>query len=350
MDFTALDRQLPPFDETAAKAARARWDSIAKPVGGLGLLEDVIVSVAGLTGSPEISIDRRAVLVLCADNGVVDEGVAQSEQAITAQMAMNAAAGRASVCCMAKVARADVIVVDVGMKSQTEGLTVLKTASGTLNMTKGPAMSREQAETAIANGIELVRRCHADGYRLLATGEIGIGNTTTSSAMASVLCGIPLEAAVGRGAGLSDMGLERKRDAIRRAIELNKPRRGDVLDVLCKLGGFDIAGMVGMFIGGALYRIPIIIDGFISAVSALAATRLCPACAGAMIASHVSAEPAARLVLDALGKEAVINARMRLGEGTGAVAAIPILDMALAVYRDMITYDDLRRERHDEVI
>jgi nicotinate-nucleotide--dimethylbenzimidazole phosphoribosyltransferase len=199
-------------------------------------------------------------------------------------------------------------------------------------------MTRAQAERAILAGAELVRGEKARGTKLLAAGEMGIGNTTSAAAVASVLLGRGAEDVTGRGAGLSDAGLSRKLRAIRRGVERNRPDADDALDVLAKLGGFDLAGMCGAFLGGALCRVPVLIDGFPSAVAALCAARLCPNAVKAMLASHVSAEPAGRLVLDALGKKPLITAEMRLGEGTGAVAAMPLLDMALAVYRDAYTF------------
>jgi len=214
-----------------------------------------------------------------------------------------------------------------------------RVGNGTGDITLGPAMTGEQAEQAVLTGVALARELKEQGVGLLATGEMGIGNTTTSSAVACVLLDRPVQEMTGRGAGLSDEGLRRKIRAIETAIELNRPDPADPLDVLAKVGGFDIAGMCGIFLGGALYRVPVMMDGFISTVAALCALRLCPGAGKAMFASHVSAEPAGRLILDALGKGPLITAGMRLGEGTGAVAAIPLLDMALSLYADGTTFD-----------
>lgn len=341
MDFEKLNNSIPKPDTAAAEAALRRWNGIAKPVGGLGLLEDAIVQIAALRGTPDVTIEKRAVVVMCADNGVVEEGVTQAEQAVTALVAGNMAQGRASVNCMAAVARADVIPVDIGMRSPASGVLDRRIAAGARNIAKGPAMTRAEAQRGIAAGVALVETLCKQGYTILATGEMGIGNTTTASAMASVLCGVPVERAAGRGAGLSDGGLARKTDAIRRAIKLNAPHADDALDVLSKLGGFDIAGLAGIYIGGAMYRIPVLIDGLISAVAALTAARLCPACVDAMLATHVSAEPASESVLFALNKAPLLCARMRLGEGTGAVCALPLLDMALAVYAGMPSFEQI---------
>ena len=258
---------------------------------------------------------------------------AEEKQAVRIAVAENLALRRTSVCRMAQAAHCEVLPVDMGMAGEpVPGVRDCRIAAGTADFTLGPAMRREQAVEAIGKGIALARELAADGCRLIATGEMGIGNTTTSSAVASVLLGQPVERMTGRGAGLSDEGLARKVDAICRGILRNEPDPEDVLDVLAKLGGFDIAGLCGLFLGGALAGVPVLMDGFISGVAALCAVRLCPAAAKAVFASHCSAEPAARLVLEALGKAPLITAGLHLGEGTGAVASIPLWDMALAVY------------------
>ena len=301
------------------------------------MLEDA----AALTGTAELAFSRRAVLVLCADNGVVAQGVSQTDQGVTRAVAENLAARRTSVCQMAKTARCEVVPVDLGMAGEpVPGVQNCRIAAGTADFTTGPAMTRQQAVDAIAAGIGLVRAQKAAGVQLLATGEMGIGNTTTSSAVAAVLLGQPVERMTGRGAGLSDAGLARKLDAIRRGIARNQPDAADPLDVLSKLGGFDIAGLCGVFLGGALEGLPVLMDGFISGVAALCAVRLCPAAEKAVFASHCSTEPAARLVLEALGKAPLLTAGLHLGEGTGAVASIPLWDMALAVYRDCYSFTE----------
>ena len=331
-----------PPDEVARAEARRRWNDCAKPLGSLGLLETALEDIAALTGSADIRLDRRAVLVLCADNGVVSQGVTQSPSSVTGLVAKQLAARRTSVCRMAQAARCQVVPEDVGILDFQEmpGVLSRRIGNGTGDISQGPAMTRRQAEQALHTGMELVREQQALGVDLLATGEMGIGNTTTSSAVACVLLGRPAEEMTGRGAGLSDQGLQKKTAAIRRALEVNRPDPSDPLDILQKVGGFDIAAMCGVFLGGALYRVPVLIDGLISAVAALCALRLCPAAGKAMLASHVSAEPAGGLVLEALGKQPLITAGMRLGEGTGAVAAMPLLDLALAVYRESYTFEE----------
>ena len=332
-ELNQLLSTITPPDEAARAAAHAHWASLAKPLGGLGALETLLEEAAALTGTSQLDLSRRAVLVLCADNGVVAQGVSQTDQSVTRAVAENLAARRTSVCQMAKTARCEVVPVDMGIAGDSvPGVVNCRIAAGTQDFTQGPAMTRAEAIDAIAAGIDLVRAQKAQGVQLLATGEMGIGNTTTSSAVAAVLLGQPIETMTGRGAGLSDEGLARKMDAIRRGIAVNTPDAADPLDVLAKLGGFDLAGLCGVFLGGALEGIPVLMDGFISGVAALCAVRLCPAAAKAVFASHCSSEPAARLVLEALGKAPLLTAGLHLGEGTGAVASIPLWDMALAVY------------------
>lgn len=342
MRLENLLKGIQPADEVARQLARRRWNTCAKPLGSLGLLETALEDIAALTGSPAIDLSHRAVLVLCADNGVVAQGVTQSSSQITGIVAQNLARGRTSVCRMAKVAACRVVPVDFGILnfSGMPGVLSRRIRNGTCDISQGPAMTREEAEQAILAGAELVRHEKEKGTALLATGEMGIGNTTTSSAVASVLTDCPVEKLTGRGAGLSDEGLERKVRTIHSALEINCPDSTDPVDVLAKVGGLDLAGMCGVFLGGAAYQVPVLIDGFISAVAALCAVRLCPAAEKAMLASHVSAEPAGRMLLELLKKRPLITADMRLGEGTGAVAAIPLLDMACAVYSEAYTFDE----------
>ncbi len=341
-----LGRILPP-DEKAMKAAVDHWNGIAKPIGSLGLLEDAVTQIAGLTGDPRVKLGKRAVLVFCADNGVVAEGVTQTGQEVTALVAGNMVKHDSSVCRMAAVAGAEVFPVDVGMIAPAEWVRDCHVLRGTGNIARGPAMTRAQAEQAVMTGIDLVGELKEKGYSVIATGEMGIGNTTTSSAMLAAFLGLPPAEVTGRGAGLSDEGLKRKIAAIESALRVNRPDPADGLDVLSKVGGLDLAGICGAFLGGAIHRVPVVIDGFISAVGALAALRIAPESRCAMLAAHVSAEPAARMVLDALGVKPLITAGLRLGEGTGAVAALPLLDMALAVYDGMVTFDNIGMKAYE---
>ncbi|WP_295740997.1 nicotinate-nucleotide--dimethylbenzimidazole phosphoribosyltransferase [uncultured Oscillibacter sp.] len=335
--------QITAPDEAARAACLARWDGLAKPLGSLGLLEASLARIAAVTGSPDITLDRRTLLVLCADNGVVAQGVAQCGSSVTASVAQALAAGESTVCHMARCARCRVIPVDMGMADfpSTPGVWDRRVRNGTADITQGPAMTRAECVQAIELGAELVRECHESGSSIIATGEMGIGNTTTSSALASVLLGKSPAEVTGRGAGLSDAGLTRKVAAIERALSLNRPDPADPVDIISKVGGLDIAGLCGVFLGGALYRVPVVIDGFISGAAALCAARLCPGATFALLASHVSAEPAGGLMLDALELSPLISAGMRLGEGSGAVAALPLLDMALAVYHSGQTFGRL---------
>ena len=258
-----------PLDEAAMKEARARWDSIAKPLHSLGKMEDLITQIVGITGELHVDLGKKGLIAMCADNGIVEEGVTQTGQEITALVANNFQAGISTVCVMCHQFGVDVHPVDVGIVTDTNVRRDLKVSYGTKNMTKEPAMTREQAILGIEAGIAMVKELKEKGYRLLATGEMGIGNTTTSSAVASVLLEQPVETMTGRGAGLSSEGLMRKIAAIKKAIAVNRPDPGDAIDVLSKVGGLDIAGMAGVFLGGAAYRVPVIMDGFISCVSAL---------------------------------------------------------------------------------
>lgn len=342
MTLEQLLTEIRPPSAAAKSLAKRRWDSIAKPLGSLGLLEDAVIEIAGIRGDAQVRLDRRCVVVFCADNGIVDEGVTQTGQEVTAVVSENLVSGKTSVCAIARVMRCDVLPVDIGVaRDLADGLLVHKIAYGTGNIARGPAMTRAQALDAFLFGASLAGKLKSDGYDILATGEMGIGNTTTSSAVASVLIGRAPAEVTGRGAGLSTEGLARKIGAIERAIAVNQPDANDPVDVIAKVGGFDLAGMTGLFLGGAAYGIPVLIDGFISAVAALAAARLCPAAAGYALATHLSDEPAAHMALEALGKRPMITAGMRLGEGTGAVAALGLLDAAVSVYTDMRTFDDI---------
>ena len=347
MDFKDIPGLIPPPDEKAMRAAVDHWNGIAKPIGSLGLLEDAVTQIAGLTGDPRVKLGKRAVLVMCADNGVVAEGVTQTGQEVTALVAGNMVKHDSSVCRMAEVAHAEVFPVDMGMIAPAEGVRDCHILRGTGNIARGPAMTREEAERAVQTGIDLVGELKAQGYSVIATGEMGIGNTTTSSAMLAAFLGCAPAEVTGRGAGLSDEGLRRKIAAIDSALRVNRPDPTDGLDVLAKVGGLDLAGICGTFLGGAIHRVPILIDGFISAVGALAALRIAPECRCAMLAAHVSAEPAAKMVLDELGVNPLITAGLRLGEGTGAVAALPLLDMALAVYDGMVTFENIGMEAYE---
>ena len=373
MDLRETIGRIQPPDEEAAARCRAHWNRIAKPLYGLGALEDLVVRIAAAQGTQHVDIRKKALVIFCADNGVVAEGVSQTGQETTAIVAENFVDGKSCAAIMCKRAGADLFPVDAGMAVDTPRVEKRKCRRGTANMTKGPAMTREEAVFAIEAGIAKAQELEEAGYRILASGEMGIGNTTTSTAVTAVLLGLDPTEVTGRGAGLSDEGLRRKIDAIRRAIDVNRPDPEDPLDVLSKVGGFDIAALTGLFLGGASRRVPVVIDGVISAAAALIAARLEPSCRDYMLPSHISEEPASMAVMTALGfipekqetkqgkadreKDSmkkvlgpavspILHAGMHLGEGTGAVALFPLLDMAVDIYYKMDTFEGIAVEQY----
>lgn len=331
-------QKIRPVDVAAMAAAKQHWDGLGKPLGSLGRLEKALIQIAGIQRTGDVHIDRKALVIMCADNGVVEEGVTQCGQEVTATVAENFLDEKSCVAIMCRRAGTKICPVDIGMAVDTPRVEKRKIAYGTKNMAKEPAMTREQAVAAIEVGIAKAEELHAQGYEILATGEMGIGNTTTSSAMTAVYLGLDVETVTGRGAGLSSHGLQRKIHAIKQAIAVNQPNPEDPLDVLAKVGGLDIAGMCGLFLGGAAQQMPVVMDGFISQVAALTAVRLVPECADYILASHVSEEPGANILLKALEKDAFLTCGMRLGEGSGAVALFPILDFASDIYHKMSTF------------
>ena len=348
MNIDEIISKILPGDEKAMKEAYDRWLAIGKPLFSLGKLETVVTKIAGIKGTSDYKLQKKGLLIMCADNGVVEEGVTQTGQEVTAIVADNFTHHATSVCAMCDVAGVDVLPIDIGMVVDVPSVTKKeqKVCYGTRNFAKEPAMTKEEVCQALFVGIEAVKKCKEEGYDLLATGEMGIGNTTTSSAVASVLLNQEPGVMTGRGAGISAEGLHRKIKVIEDAIKLHQPDPEDAMDVLSKVGGLDIAGLTGVFLGGAIYHIPIIIDGFISSVAALCAVRMNPNIADYMLASHVSKEPAGKLVLDALGLSPMLTCDMCLGEGSGAVAAIPVIEMGLSVYRQMGTFEDIQVERY----
>ena len=326
-----------PMDQEGPAAARRHWDAVAKPLNGLGQLEEVIARMAGT--APLKREVRKCVVPFCADNGVVAEGVTQTDSSVTAVVAGNMLTGAASVCCMGRVAGAAVLPVDAGMLTEVPGMRSIKVSRGTANLAGEPAMTRRQCLAVLLAGLELAGEL-AEEFDILAAGEMGIGNTTTSSAVAAALLERPASEMTGKGAGLSDEGLRRKIEVIDRALARHRPEPGDPVDVISKVGGYDIAAMTGFYLGCALHRVPAVMDGFISTVAALAAVRLCPAAGDALIASHLSAEPGAGHVMEALGLRPLLRLGMALGEGTGAVSVMPLIDMALRVYFDMPRFDN----------
>jgi nicotinate-nucleotide--dimethylbenzimidazole phosphoribosyltransferase len=332
---------IPDFDREAAERARRHSDQLTKPPGSLGKLEDMAASLAGMSGELWPDVSRRAVIIMAGDHGVCEEGVSAFPSAVTPQMVMNFLNGGAAVNVLARQAGAEVVCVDVGVAAELSHPELLnrKVVYGTANMARGAAMTREEALQAIWTGIQIVEEKVGQGYSLFATGEMGIGNTTASAAIAAVLGELPPESTVGRGTGIGDDALARKIDVVRRAIAVNDPRQDDPLDVLAKVGGAEIAGLAGVIIGAARNRCPVVIDGYISSAAALVASRLAPRCLPFMLASHLSHERAHGALLDVVGLSPLIHMEMRLGEGTGAVLCFHLIDAALKLMQEMATFD-----------
>ena len=339
-----------PTDKKWSELSHKKWSSVAKPLGSLGEFEKMIEKIAAIRQTPDVDISNRMVVVMCADNGVTAEGVTQTDNEVTAVCAEAIGRGTSNINVLADIYGAGVLAVDIGIARDTDCASVLnrKVRYGTGNIAKGPAMSRDEAVKAIVTGMDIVGELAASGTDIIITGEMGIGNTTTSAAVSSVLLRIPPEVVTGRGAGLSDEGLIRKVNTVRHAIEVNRPDMNDAVDVISKVGGLDIAGMTGLFLGGAVYGIPVIIDGVISAAAAVLAYKLAPACRDYMLPSHISDEPAGKLLLDMLGLRAPICAGMRLGEGTGGVMLLPLLDGVRSVYNGSHRFEDIGIERYVE--
>ena len=329
----------PPCAESM-RAARRRFDEIAMPLGSLGLLQQALVQLAGAQRTARPTIAKRAVVMFCADNGVVAEGVTQCGQEVTAAVTENMGRGLSTVCLMARRIGMDSVPVDIGVAREVRGADIVrrKIRLGTGNIVREPAMTREEARRAVETGIALARELAEKGYTLLCGGEMGIGNTTTSAAVTAAFTGAGAETVTGRGAGLSSEGLRRKVCAVQTALERHRPDPSDPLDVLHKVGGLDLAGLCGLYLGAAACGVPAVLDGVISCAAALAAVRLCPAVRDYLIAAHRSAEPAGALLLEELGYTPFIDAGMRLGEGTGAVAAVSLLDLVLAAYDGMPSF------------
>ena len=326
------------LDEAAMEEARKRQAQLAKPPGSLGRLEELSIQLAGITGKVHNTVEKKHLLVFAADNGVVAEGVASSPQSVTLMQTINLTRAKTGASVLTKHFGCGITVCDVGVNADIRESAVLnrKIAYGTRNMAQEPAMTREQALQAILTGIELAQNTEADVFGI---GEMGIGNTSTSSAILSVLLNADVEKVTGRGGGVTDEGFLKKKNAIRRAIAINKPNPDDVVDVIGKVGGFDIAAMCGGFIGSALTRRPVVIDGFISVVAALCAVRLCPNVRGYLVPSHASYEIGYRLAMEALNLQPIFLLGMRLGEGSGCPLAFQVLEAACAIINDMATFD-----------
>ena len=327
-----------PLDEGAMDLALRRQDQLAKPPGSLGRLEELSVQLAGITGQVQNRVDKMHLLVFAADNGVVVEGVSSSPQSVTLMQTVNLTHAKTGASVLAKHFGCGITVCDVGVNADIREPRVVnrKIAYGTQNMAVGPAMTREQAVRAILIGAEIAQATDA---QVLGIGEMGIGNTTTSSAIEAVLLDVDVEAVTGRGGGITDESFRKKKQVIRQAIAVNRPDREDVVDVLAKVGGFDVAAMCGAFLGAAASHRPVVIDGFISAVAALCACRLCPNARGYLVPSHASFEIGYKLAMEAMQLKPILLLGMRLGEGSGCPIAFQVLEAACAIINDMATFD-----------
>lgn len=329
------------------KIAKQHWDNIGKPLDGLGELENIISKIAAIQERENLSLDKKAILIMCADNGIVEEGVSQAGFEVTKIVSENFAKARASVNILAKTTNTIVIPVDVGIKGSVVGLIDKKIANGTKNFYKEPAMSSKELLKAIFVGIEMVETCKKDGINIIGTGEMGIGNTTTSAIISSILLDKDVEKLTGRGAGLDDTAYKRKISIIKESILKRDVNKNDILEVLRNFGGFDIAALVGVFLAGAYYKLGIVMDGLISNVAALIASILNENVKDYIIASHKSKEPAAGFILEKLGMQAILDGNFCLGEGTGAALMFPLLDMALNIYNTNCTFKDINVKNYE---
>lgn len=336
-------------DEENKKKVKKNWDSIAKPIDSMGKFESLTAQIGAICRTDKIDISKKAVIIMCADNGVVEEGISQSGQDVTLAVAKSMAKKQSSVGIMAKTIGAETIPVDIGINSDEQICGVLdrKIRRGTRNFYKDPAMTEEETIRAIAVGIDMVFRCKENGINILATGEMGIGNTTTSSAIAASLLRCDVKRVTGRGAGLSDDGLLRKQKVISEAIKKYDLYNADALTVLTTVGGLDIAGLVGVCMGGAIFNIPIVLDGVISMAAALVAEKLLPGTKDYLIPSHKGKEVAVEMLMKELEIDPVIDGNLALGEGTGAIMMFSLLDMAMSIYNTRTTFSDILIDQYE---
>ncbi len=340
-------KQIIPVDEKWIKKARERTAQLVMPYRALGRLHDISERLCGIQKTLEPLIERKAFLVMAGDHGVVKEGVSAFPQEVTGEMIKTFLNGGAGINVLARQINADVFVVDMGIISEIDPAAlkggdrffIQKVAKGTANLSQGPAMTREEAEKSILTGFQLAAGLFNKGIQILGTGDMGIGNTTPSAAIGTVLTGSLVEEMVGRGTGVDDEGLFRKQEAIRKGIEINQPNMEDGLDVLSKLGGFEIGGIAGCVLAGAYHKRPVVIDGFISTAGALVAHALCPAVVDYLFAGHCSEELGHRLMLEHLGLEPILDLGLRLGEGTGGALAMCIIEGAVRMFTDMLTFE-----------
>ena len=344
MQLEKILQQIQPLDESAMRKAQARQDTLTKPRGSLGRLEELAVQLAGITANPMPTLERKVVIVMAADHGVTCEGVSAYSAEVTPQMVLNFLHGGAAINVLARQADARVVVVDMGIAVEVEDtsgkLIRRRIGAGTANLAQGPAMTREQAQESIQSGIEVAATEISKGADILATGDMGIGNTTAAAAIACALMNQSPENIAGHGTGVDDNGLKRKLAAIARALDVNQPNEKDALDVLAKVGGFEIGGLAGVMLAAAANRKPVLVDGFISTAAAMLAVTLAPAARDYMIAAHVSQERGHRLMLEWLGVNPLLDLNMRLGEGTGAALAFHLIEACTRILREMATFSE----------
>jgi len=343
MSIEKIISQIQPLDQAAMRSARARQNRLTKPQGSLGRLEELSVQLAGITGKSVPVIKDKVIITMAGDHGVVAEGISAYPQEVTPQMVLNFLAGGAAINVLARHVNARVVIVDMGVAADipaSDGLVVKKVAYGTANMSRGPAMTRAQAIESILNGAQIVEEEITRGLDIVGTGDMGIGNTTPSAAIASVLTKRHPKEIAGRGSGVDDEGLNRKISAIEQALDVNKPDSNDGLDVLAKVGGFEIGGLVGVMLGAAAQRTPVMIDGFISTAAAMVAVSLAPKCRDYLISAHRSKENGHGIMLEWLGLKPLFDLDMRLGEGTGAALGISFAEAACKVLAEMATFDE----------
>jgi len=334
---------IPDLDEDAMGAAQARLDQLTKPLGSLGRLEALARQLAGITRTLRPSVSRKVIVTIAADHGVAREGVSAYPQAVTGQMVYNFLRGGAGINVLARHVGARVVVVDMGVAidlTRHPDLVVKKIGYGTRNLVNGPAMTNDEARRAIEAGREIVACEIERGADMVGTGDMGIGNTTASSAITAAITGQPVKLVTGRGTGIGDAIYEKKLAVIQRALDVNHPDPADPLEVLAKVGGFEIAGLVGVILGGAVARRPVVIDGFISGAAALIATALEPRVHSYLIASHRSQEPGHQIILEQLGLQPLLDLDLRLGEGTGGALAMSLVDAACKVLNEMATFEE----------
>lgn len=329
------------IDYSLANKTQKRLDSLTKPPGSLGRLEEIAKQMVEITRNENPPVKNKVIFIMAGDHGVVEEGISVYPKEVTLQMVYNFLRNGAGINVLAKHVGAEVIVVDMGVACDFElhsELVIKKVNYGTQNMAKGPAMSRDEAVKSIENGIEVFEEKVRLEINIAGTGDMGIGNTTPSSAIASIITGRPVEDVVGRGTGINDKALSDKTEIIKKAISINEPDAKDAIDVLSKVGGFEIGGLAGVILAAVSYRIPVVIDGFISGAAALIAYQLKPEVKDYMVAAHCSAEKGHRIILDYLGLKPVLDLNLRLGEGTGAALAMSIIDASIKILTQMATF------------